>query len=159
MSQVSDDYFLKSTFLLNLVRFIEWPDEPMPKPEPLYFCFFGNDSFGTALDNIREKTVRGRELIIRKNIAFFEIKTCHLLFIDASKKEELNSILEATANYPILTVGDTPDFASAGGLVNLINYQGRIMLEINIDAAQRTQLRISSRLLSLARLIEEKRSQ
>lgn len=154
---VDNEYFLKSAFLLNLARLIEWPDEAAGKP--LTFCFIGDDSFGDSLETIRNKTVRERPLVLQKNIAFAQIPDCHLLFIDASKHAELPQLLEFTAERPILTVGDMPDFALKGGIVNLINYQERIMLEINLDAAQRTQLRISSRLLSLARLIEQEQQQ
>lgn len=153
--ELFNEYAQKSIFLLNLARLVEWPNEDKMPEQALNFCFIGDDSFGDTLNNIRDKTVRGWALIIRKHIKFDDIASCHLLFIDASERDNLESILAFTAERPILTVGDVPDFAMQGGIVNLINYQERIVLEINLDAAQRTQLRISSRLLSLARLIEE----
>ncbi len=154
-NELFNEYAQKSSFLLNLARLVEWPNEDQLPEHALNFCFMGDDSFGDTLNNIRDKTVRGHQIAIKKHIQFTELDSCHLVFIDASEHDNLETILDFTAERPILTVGDVSDFAIKGGLVNLINYQERILLEINLDAAQRTQLRISSRLLSLARLIEE----
>ena len=54
----------------------------------------------------------------------------------------------------VLTVGDTADFASEGGIIGLRLDGERIRLSVNLTAAERAKVRISSRLLSLATIIK-----
>ena len=55
----------------------------------------------------------------------------------------------------ILTVGETEGFATQGGIVNFKVEGGRVRLEINIEAAERAKLRISSKVLSLAAIVKD----
>jgi hypothetical protein len=58
----------------------------------------------------------------------------------------------------ILTVGDVPGFCESGGAVNLNVVESRVKLEINVDATARSGLQVSSKLLSLARIVHDSAS-
>ena len=46
-------------------------------------------------------------------------------------------------------------FAQAGGIINFVVIDRNISFEINADAAKQSKLRISSKLLNLAEIIED----
>jgi hypothetical protein len=59
---------------------------------------------------------------------------------------------------PILSIGDEPGRAEDGLLVNLIvDHEGFVRFEINLDVARVSGLRISAKLLRLARRVESRR--
>ena len=88
-----------------------------------------------------------------------EIPECHILFISGSYKERLKEILACTRNRPILTVGDTEGFAEEGVLINFYLVGSKIKFEINEKAVQESGLVMSYRLLSLARIVDQKRTE
>ena len=63
-------------------------------------------------------------------------------------------VLKDLGSGPVLTVGEMPEFAEKGGVIRFKVEQDRIRLEINVAAAARSRLRISSQLLKLARIVE-----
>ncbi|HEU5335061.1 MAG TPA: YfiR family protein, partial [Terriglobales bacterium] len=55
---------------------------------------------------------------------------------------------------PVLTVGDSGDFLPLGGVINFVVEQDRVRFEISLAAAQRQRLKISSKLLAVARVVD-----
>ena len=78
---------------------------------------------------------------------------CQILFIGSSERKRLPSIFAELWTMGVLTVGETEGFASQGGIVNFKLGGGRVRLEINIDAAAQAKLRISSKVLNLAQIV------
>lgn len=64
-----------------------------------------------------------------------------------------DQLIQETSARPILTLSDSSDFAERGGVANFFIDNGRMRFAVNPRAADRAQLRISSRLLTLARLV------
>ena len=63
--------------------------------------------------------------------------------------------LDAIRTLPVLTVSDGKGFSQAGGIIELYVEGGRMRFAINVDAAERSGLRLSSRLLGLAKVIRD----
>jgi hypothetical protein len=149
------EYAVKAAFLFNFAKFVEWPADAFADPaSPLVLCVLGEDPFGDALTALKGKTVNGRPLSIRYATTLDGLGRCHLLFICSSEKPFLPGILGATKGSNILTVGDVEDFARDGGIINLVNEENRVGIEVNLEAAQRTRLKVSSKLLGLARIVK-----
>lgn len=147
------EYRLKAAYLLNFCKFVAWPERAMePAEAPIVLCILGRDPFGSALDSIAGKTVRGRSLEIRYATNLEEIAPCHLLFVSKSMENKLDDIVARTQSAPILTVGDMDGFAQRGGIINFFFKQQRIRFEINPAAAKNAAITISSQLLKLARI-------
>lgn len=148
------EYLIKAAFLYNFAKFTRWPDGSFPdSAASLDICVFGDDPFGAALDTIAGKTIRGRAVAVHRVASVEAGAACHLLFISASEMPRLTAILEALTGRPVLTIADMPDFARAGGIINLkTNEQDKLRFEINAGIAKRAGLRISSKLLSLAEI-------
>jgi hypothetical protein len=153
-AEPSREYLIKAAFLYNFAKFTRWPaDSFSDGSTPLRVCVFGEDPFGVALESIADKTIRGREVSVRR-IESVEVGTaCHLLFISASEAARLPGILDSLRGRPVLTIADMPGFARSGGIINLkTNQNEKIRFEINVGIAKRAGLRFSSKLLKLAEI-------
>jgi len=150
----SAEYLIKAAFLYNFAKFVEWPSEAFKDNlSPINLYILGSDPFGEALTSIRDKTVKGRRLSIKRVNTPEEISGCHILFVSASEKGDLKHVLSVLKNLAILTVSDVEKFAQRGGVINFIVVDNKIHFEINPDAAQQSGLKISSQLLKLARIV------
>lgn len=148
---VPNEHKVKTAFLYNFAKFIEWPADT----GTLNICILGEDHFGRDIDDIEEKAAAGKVLSIRRIKAVQDIKQCHMLFISSSENERLASILAVAHGLNILTVSDTDGYAERGVIINFYEEQNKIRFEINKDAAERSGLKISSKLFSLARIVQE----
>jgi hypothetical protein len=148
------EYAVKAAFLYNFAKFVEWPADAFTGPaSPIVLFVYGVDPFGDALKSLKGKTANGRPIVVRYAANLGELERCHLLFVSASSMALLPKILQATKSWSVLTVGDVDGFARDGGTINLVNEEQRIGIEINMEAAQRSRLIISSKLLALAKIV------
>lgn len=149
--QKPTEYEVKAAFIYNFAKFIEWP--PAPSHPYITVCVFGRDPFGPAFNVIEDKTVGDRKIMIRRNASFQNFGDCNILFIGNSEKERLPHIFEALSGLSVLTIGDTTGFARQGVMINFFIEDKTVRFEINREAAARAGLRISSKLLRIARLV------
>ncbi len=111
----------------------------------------GEDPFGKVLEVIiRNKTINGRTLTIKRSQRVEDLKDCHVLFISRSEQARLAQILTALKGLSILTVSDTDEFLADGGIINFKMQNDKVRFEVNVATAQHAALRISSELLDLA---------
>ena len=146
--EVTLEYQVKAAYLLNFTRFVDWPQGAFGQGSPFTICVAGRNPFGPALEATLEgETAAGRGLTSR--VVRDAAADCHTLFVPrgVAAAPYLRSVRAA----PVLTVGETEEFLMQGGMIRFVMDNGRIRFEINQDAATRAQLRISSRLLQLAR--------
>lgn len=153
-SKSEREYLIKAAFLYNFAKFTEWPTASFPDTaSPLNICIVGENPLGEALASITGKKIRGHAVAVRQIEADEAGGACHLLFISESEETRLTAILETLGNQPVLTIADMPDFARAGGIINLkTSKEDKVRFEINVDTAQRAGLKLSSKLLSLAEI-------
>jgi hypothetical protein len=149
-----DEYAVKAAFLLNFAKFVEWPADAFKSAEdPVAICVLGQNPFGSALDDvIRDKTVANRRFAVREVSSAQQAGKCHIVFISASERKRFRSFLDELKGRPILTVGESEEFTPSGGIISLRLIDSRVRIEIDVGAAERAKLRISSKLLSLAEI-------
>ncbi|MCX7008389.1 MAG: YfiR family protein [Kiritimatiellaeota bacterium] len=149
------EYDVKAAFLLNFMQFVEWPASATTNAEaPLLIGVLGEDPFGATLEGtIKGETIHGRPLTIKRKRQVAELKDCHLIFVCHSEKNQLKEITSALRGCSALTVSDIEQFCRYGGMIGLFNERGRIRFEINQEAAEQSNLKISSKLLRLGRLV------
>jgi len=150
-----DEYQLKARFLCNFARYVEWPSESFKTPnDPIVICILGSDPFGGALDQaLNGKEVEGRPFLVRPLSSIPPDLHCHILFVPSSERKRFRSIAGSLEGSAILTIGEIQGFPTDGGVINFRLEDGRVRFEINLDAAGRKHLRISSRLLGLAQAV------
>jgi hypothetical protein len=159
-SSDSSEYLIKAGFIYNFAKLVEWPATAFPQPDsPIVIGILGNDPFGATLDRIvADKKIDGRGFAVKRvkwSKDFKDLKDCNILFVSLSEKERIDSVVEAIKGLPILTIGDAPDFAKRGGIINFTLEDNKIRFEVNVEAAKHADLTISSRLLSLAKIVQQ----
>lgn len=148
------EYEVKAAFLYNFAKFIEWPGDKTGGP--LVVGVLGKDPFGPVLEQtIKGKSINDRPLAVRRFARLEELQPCHMLFIASSEDRRLEPIFKALAEAQVATIGETEGFARRGGTINFFLDGNKVRFEVNVEAVARARLRMSSKLLSLARIVGE----
>jgi hypothetical protein len=150
-----EEYPVKAAFLYNFAKFVDWPAPAFQGPgDPICICVLGQNPFGNSLERVvRGQVVDGRSIRIRLVPEVSPKTTCHILFVSAAERKRFQSAAASLRGVPTLTVGESRGFAADGGIVNFKLVDGKVRFEVNLDAAERAQIHISSKLLSLAVLV------
>jgi hypothetical protein len=152
--EMGGEYNLKATFIYHFTKYIKWTDSDSTKDFKI--AILGDSDIITPLKKIANmRTVNNRKILIKHFNNIQDIDTCQILFISASKKNELQVILKKAEHKNILTISDSKGFAHKGVAINFVISEGKIKFEINNRALKRTGLQVSSQLQKLAILVEE----
>lgn len=150
------EYRLKAVYLLNFLHFVEWPDSTFTDENaPVVLGIMGRDPFGKILDEaLAGEQVGGRPIVIRRLKTLDGVDECHALFIASSEKAGLADILEELSGSSVLTVSDMEGFDDAGGGIGFYIERNKVRFSINIRTMRIANLKVSSKLLRLARIVE-----
>ena len=159
-SSASSEYLIKAGFIYNFAQLVQWPSTSFPQPDsPIVIGILGTDPFGGAIDRVLEnKKLDGRSVVVRRlkwSKDLKDLRECNILFVSSSEKEHLSDVINIVKWLPILTIGETPGFASRGGIINLTLEGNKVRFEVNVEASKQANLNISSRLLALARIVPQ----
>jgi YfiR/HmsC-like len=159
LAQTKDptEYEIKAAFLLNFAKFVEWPAEAFANDvAPISLCVVRYDPFGSALDDtIRGKLINNRQLLARRINELPELKACQMVFVSEREEKRLSEILTSVKGSNALVVGESEDFAERGGSVQFYLENSRLRFAVNVDAVQRARLTVSSKLLTLAKIVHD----
>ena len=145
----------KAVFIYNFTKYIQWPN--YDNMETYKIAIIGDSEIIIPLKEIEKKrTVNNKKIKIIHFQDIHDINICHILFISASEKKRLSDILQKVKDNNILTVSDSMGFAHEGVSINFIIVDGKIKFEINNSSIDQAGLQVSSHLLKLAILVEEK---
>jgi hypothetical protein len=150
------EYQVKAAMIYNFMRFVEWPSEAFAATDKrINLCTVGADPFEGDLDPLKGKETGGRTIEIRHVESRGDTKGCHVLYVGESEKDRLEDIAKEAAAHNALTVGDSAGFAQKGLAVNFYLEHGTVRFEINLEAARRSKLTISSKFLKLAKIVAD----
>jgi YfiR/HmsC-like len=146
------EYEIESAMLYNFTKFVDWPEKALGESGvSAVIGVWGDDGLVPVLTAaLGNKTVYGHPIVVRRLVSSAEVKSCTVLFVGASDRKEVLRIVQAAGNLPILTIGGIVQFSRLGGVIAFIREGNRIRFEINLDAADRAGLQVSSKLLRLA---------
>lgn len=154
-AQKPSEYNVKAAYLSNLGRFVEWTGRPKTADEAFPICVLGQDPFGPALDSaVAGENIGGSPLTVRRIARPVDAPGCRILFIASSEEGHLAADLAAQGTASVLTVSDIPDFVNRGGMVEFVLEGNKVRFQINLGAATRAGLTLSSDLLNLARAVK-----
>jgi hypothetical protein len=149
---------VKAAYVFNFVKFVEWPAGAFTTPQaPLVLCVASGDGLRGAFAAIDGKQAQGRQLQVRRGVKADEFKACHILFVPEGEERAAPEHLRRVGTLPVLTVGEHDGFAASGGVIGFVIRDDRVQFEINTDAANRADLKVSSRLLQLATIVRDAR--
>ena len=84
-----------------------------------------------------------------------DLKSCQLVFVSAADDKRLPEVLISLKDASAIVVGETEGFAERGGGIQFFLEDNRLRFAVNVDAAQRARLKVSSKLLALARIVHD----
>ncbi len=156
-AQTASDRQVKAAYLYNFAKFVEWPEHTFASStDAIHFCIWNDRGFEADVRQIvNGKLLAGRSIEVVGCQNIDQLRKCHILFIGSSDERETRRILQVLREVSALTVGDMKDFIANGGIINFVLQEDRVQFEVNHKSATRAGLRISSRLLGVAKLVVE----
>jgi hypothetical protein len=151
--QRASEYQLKAAFVYNFTKFIDWPGESV-RSLTFQICVLGQNPFGSELTQLTDgKVIEGHPVEVLIVTNYHLARSCQVVFISASENAHMKEILSALRGRSVLTVGDSQGFVDAGGMIELLVEDERMRFEVNLHAANEARLKISAKLLSLAKAV------
>lgn len=154
-SQEQLEYRVKAAFLLNFSKFVEWPARTPAVESPVSICILGYDPFGATVDRLVEgESVGSRRIVVQRvRTPLPEPTDCDVVFV-SQREKEVEKVLAAFGQ-GVLTVGEGDEFLREGGMIALVIDNRRVRFDINQTAVRNASLKLSARLLSVARSVKE----
>jgi hypothetical protein len=152
-NQANSEYRTKANYIAKFPSFVEWPPDAIsPGQASFLICVLGDYPFGISLSELTGgRTFRNHRFEVRWLHNPLESRPCHLLFIGKSERKRYTQLLDNVRGQMVLTVGETPEFLDAGGIIAFSMPGETLQFDVNLAAANKAHLRISSQLLTLAR--------
>ena len=156
-SEAPPEYMIKAAYLYNFAMFVEWPRDAFATPDaPVTIGIVGDDPFGPALELTMEgKRISKRPIVVRRLQSDQDLRGCHILFMGASESVRIGELASRVAGLPILIVGDASRLATRGATIKFIVEDNRVRFEVNVEAARRARLIVSSKMLRVAKIVKE----
>jgi YfiR/HmsC-like len=149
------EYRVKAAFLFHFVQLVEWPAGTLGNDiDPVTLCIVGEDSFHGDLETtLAGKTLGTRPLRVRHLKVTEDYQGCQVIFVSGHEAPHLGQLLHELKDGPVLTVGESDGFVEQGGMIGFLLVDNKVRFAINVEAAERAKLKISSRLLLLAKTV------
>ncbi len=149
------EYRLKAAFLYKFAGYVQWPDASFPRPDaPLTIGILGADAIASELATmIAGRTVNNRAVAVRRLKPGEALTGINILLIGKSESGRLPQLLPQLQSHAILTVTELEGALSQGSVINFILADRRVRFEISLEAAEKHNLKLSSRLLAVAQQV------
>lgn len=144
---------VKAGVIYNFSKFIEWPASTN-ESSSYNLCVIGDDKREDSLDVLEGKLVGNKPLSLKRNVKPANLKDCQMLFMIEDSDTHIHTLLPDIAALPIVTVSDSPDFITKGGMIGLIRDGNRVGFEVNLKPANAVGIRMSAQLLKLAKSVK-----
>jgi hypothetical protein len=151
-TETYDEYAIKTAFLYRSLHYVDWSDKNASN-KFIVICTMEPDSFSKTINSLHQRKVNDRAIETRHLASFEEISTCDVLVIPIKKSIHLQQTLKKIKHQNILTVSDQPGSAQSGVILNFPVDNQKVIIEINIDAANRQNIKFSAKLLRIAKIV------
>jgi hypothetical protein len=151
--RAASEYAVKAAFVFRFGEYVQWPATAFADSgSPLRIGVFGADALALELERIgADRALAGRTVQVRRLVAGDRVDDLQLLFVGEMRGGA--DLLGATAGQPTLTITETAVGQPEGSVINLVVVDGKVRFDVALPAAQSRQLKISSRLLAVARSV------
>jgi hypothetical protein len=151
----ASEYKVKAAIVYRLIGYVEWPPRAFASPEtPITVGTLGASALAQELSRMVEgQKVAGRTITVRQLAAGEPPAGLHILFIGGRDTGRIASALASVKAQPVLTITELNQAATVGSVINLFVADDRVRFDLGLAPAQQAQIRISSRLLPLARKV------
>jgi hypothetical protein len=146
---------VKAAFVYKFLGYVEWPPTGALRPDaPIVVGVLGADDIAVELaELVRGRNVEGRAIEVRRMRAGDALAGLSVLFVGAAERARAQALERAAHARGILTITEADDGLDQGSIINLVVTEGRVRFDVALDAAERAGIKLSSRLLAVARVV------
>jgi hypothetical protein len=146
---------IKAAFLFKFGGFVEWPPAAFARQDsPFVIGVAGAEAIAAELERmVAGRTVQGRPVLVQRLRRGESLAGLHMLFVGQPEAARLADMLSPARDQPLLVVTDWEGALSRGGTINFVTVEGKVRFDVALPQGERRQLKISSRLLSVARRV------
>lgn len=149
----STPYDVEAAFIYNFLKFTEFPPEAAQTEYSL--CVLGDDVRGlrSAFRALQGKKVREKPIDVSFPMIGSRLRTCDVLFVSLELESSLPEILQRSRSSGVLLVGENDSFCKRGGLISFYREDDKLRFQVNLEAVERQRLTLSSKLLTVAKVV------
>ena len=141
-----------SMMVFNFIKYVQWPDHDK-SGEFVIGVVGNNDVYNTLAGWYGGKAKGNKTYVIKKFASAAEVTDCHLVFIDRSKSGEFDAINNKVKGKGTLVVTDKNGLGQKGSCINFKTVEDKLRFELNQQAVEASNLKVSGALSSMAILI------
>jgi hypothetical protein len=143
---------IKAAYLYKFADYVEWPEEVLKDTNtPLTIGVVGADAIAYELEEVtRGRAVHGRPIRVRRVEGQEGLEGLHVLFVGTAGTDDLRNLTDMASRHSVLVVTESRNALERGSVINFRAIDQRIRFEVSLDAADRSRLRLSARLLAVA---------
>jgi hypothetical protein len=146
----ADERAVRVAYLFSLIKFVDWPT---PRND-LLIGYVGSQATGeTLLKSLDGRRADARTLHVVLSPSDELLEKCEIIYFGDASPEDIRKTLAKVDGRPVLTLGETDSFPRRGGMIGLVKDEDHIQIVVNLQSAQRSGVRISSRVLNLATIV------
>ena len=150
LPQSHDEYAVKAAFVYNLTKFVEWPETN----NRISIAVVGDGPMAELLKTSLEgKISESRPIHVLLSPSSDELEHCNMIYLANLAPTRVRATLDQLRGKNILTVSDSDSFVRQGGMIGLVTMGDHVQIQIGLETARQSRLKISSRLLSIATLV------
>ena len=153
------EHAVKAAVLFRAAKFIEWPESSFANTNDAFvMCVVGVNGPSRDFDALQNKQINSHPVTVRRITGdMLDLRQCHAAFFPSNGSADVDYALGKLEGAPVLTVGETEDFAQRGGALALVTVDQRVRFLVNIHTSKRAGLNVSAQLLLLSTVVGEPR--
>ena len=145
----SREYALKTAYVFHFAELVQWPD---PNLSSINLCLQDSNRLARYIGVLEGQTI-GSAIVHVKTDYPKTIESCQMLLLSAF--DELSVALQDQARVQhILLLSDQEDFVAHGGMLEFTRHDDKLNLVVNLKAVKQAGLKMSSKLLRMAKIVE-----
>ena len=144
---------VKAAFVYKFAGYVEWPEATLAQPaQPITIGVMGDDAIvGELTQVVAGRTIEGHPLTVRRVRNVDAAMGVHVLFVSHAERAKLSEL--KSLNAPMLIISESDGALEQGSIINFVIVGGRVRFEVALDNAERRNLKLSSRLLTVAHFV------
>jgi hypothetical protein len=149
------EHRVKAAFLYKFASYVDWPASSSPRPgEPFTIAIVGSEPIADELSKmVTGRTLNDRPVVVKRLKAGESLTNVHILFIGERENMRLQSLVLNAQAQSILTVTESEGALNQGSVINFVVPERKVRFEISMESAERSKLKLSSRLLAVAQQV------
>lgn len=149
------EYQIKAAFLYKFCSYIEWPAQAFERPDtPIVIGIAGPESIADELSQITNgHAVNGRSLQVRKLRRGDPLTGLHVLFVTRAEAARTAEAMSAAKLQSMLLVTESDPTMALESIINFVVINDKVRFDISLPSAEQNNLKISARLLAVARKV------